>query len=98
MATYMLSQIKIHDREKYKGYVEGFDWDHFRGLGGECLIFDDTRDILEGEAVPGRVILLKFPNREALDIWYSSEEYKKIRSIRWESSQSNTTLHEEFEF
>jgi uncharacterized protein (DUF1330 family) len=98
MAVYLMGLIDIHDPETYQGYADGFDWEHFHGLGGECLIVDDAPEVIEGDWSHGRLVLLRFPSREVLQTWYDSEEYGRVRGIRWANATSSLSVHPEVVF
>lgn len=95
MAHYLMGLMRIHDPVGYQAYVDGFDWAHLRRLGGEVLIVDDTAEVLEGEWTLGRIVLIRFPSREAAKQWYDSDEYGRVRGFRWRYASSIVSMHPE---
>jgi len=98
MPVYLMALIDIHNREDYEAYSNGFDWDHFHGLGGQCLIVNDEPEVVEGDWDGRRLVLLRFPSRDALQTWYDSDEYGAVRGIRWAHATSSLTVHPELQF
>lgn len=62
---------------KVKPIVESF--------GGEYLIRTEKICSLHPKRNPQRVILIRFPSRQALDDCFSSEEYRKVMQYRIDS-------------
>lgn len=98
MAHYLMGLIRIHDPVAYQAYVDGFDWAHLQRQGGEVLIVDDAPEVLEGEWTLGRIVLIRFPSREAAKQWYDSDEYARVRGVRWRHATSIVSLHPEVKF
>ena len=48
--------------------------------------------VIEGDWPNKRNIVIKFPSREKAMEWYNSEEYKPIRQIRHDNSDSNSII------
>lgn len=62
---------------KVKPIVESF--------GGEYLIRTEKICSLHPKRNPQRVILIRFPSRQALDDCFASEEYQKVMQYRIDS-------------
>jgi len=93
MTAYIVAMIDIQDPQGYEQYGEAWDFRHFtEEYGGEFLIItDQPDDVLEG-AWAGRLVVMKFPDRDKARGWYDSPEYRDVRSIRWAYSTANMAL------
>ncbi len=81
MPAYIIVQLTIHDPETYDRYraetpalIERF--------GGRFVVRGGDPEVLEGEARPGRVVVLEFPDRERARRFYDSPEYRAILPLR----------------
>jgi uncharacterized protein (DUF1330 family) len=50
--------------------------------GGEYLARGGATEVLEGDWVPSRVVLLKFPNMGAAKAFLDDPEYAPLKSLR----------------
>jgi uncharacterized protein (DUF1330 family) len=86
--VYVIAQIEIHDRAKYREYEKGFG-EIFAKYEGEGVGFSEDPTVVEGEWPYTRTVLLRFPSEEALFAWYHSPEYQELAENRWASSTAN---------
>lgn len=91
MSTYFIAQIRIHDREKYKQYEDGFDA-IFAQHQGEVVVVDDSPTILEGMWPYTRTVVIRFRNNEEARRWYDSAEYQELMQHRHLASEANIVL------
>lgn len=77
MATYVLAQMTVHDRERYERYAAAF-WATLAPFDGRLLAAQDRPDVVEGEWPYERVVLIEFSSREEAQRWASSEAYQAI--------------------
>jgi uncharacterized protein (DUF1330 family) len=91
MSCYFIAQIKIHDREEYRKYEEGFD-EIFGKYKGMVVLVDEAPVVLEGEWPYTRTVMLRFPSEEEAKRWYESPEYKKLAAHRHRASAANIVL------
>lgn len=84
MSCYFLVDTFI-DKEKGRGMYD----EYIRkvkpiveSFGGEYLIRTEKICSLHPKRNPQRVILIRFPSREALDNCFESEEYRKVMQYR----------------
>jgi len=82
MTVYALAQLRIHDAERYRRYMNNFVARYaevFGKFGGKLLAADDAPRVLEGEWWDrNKVVLMEFPDVEAFTAWASSPEYNEI--------------------
>ena len=91
MAAYLIVQLTIHDPETYDRYraqtpavIERF--------GGRFVVRGGDPEVLEGEARPGRVVVVEFPSRERAQRFYESLEYQAILPLRLAASTGSAVL------
>ncbi|MFX1538142.1 MAG: DUF1330 domain-containing protein [Promethearchaeota archaeon] len=91
MRGYFIAQIKIHDFEEYKKYLEGTDA-VLKKYKGDVLVVDENPVILEGEWFYSRVVIIRFPSVEAAEKWYHSPEYREIVRYRHNASKADAII------
>ncbi len=85
MTVYAIALLKIHDRDGYRQYEQGF-MEIFSRSPGRLLAVDDVPNVVEGEWPWTRTVLLEFPDQDALDTWYRSDDYQALVQHRFRSS------------
>lgn len=91
MSAYFVARIAIHDPVTYARYLDGTD-EPLARYGGEVLAVDDEPEVLEGAWPAGRVVVIRFPDREALRSWYESPEYSAVSPLRWRSAVTEAAV------
>ena len=93
MAAYVLVDIEVTDQETYDDYrrqvpplVEKY--------GGKYLVRGGNLEILEGDWLPKRLIVLEFPSVEKAKEFYGSEEYRPLKALRIKATNSKMVLVE----
>lgn len=87
MSCYFLVDTYI-DQDKGRGLYD--EYIHkvkpiVESFGGEYLIRTEKISSLHPKRNPQRVILIRFPSRQALEKCFSSEEYRKVMQYRIDS-------------
>jgi len=81
MAAYIHADIEVTDPTAYETYRQ-----HVPALiaahGGRYLVRGGAVEVLEGDRVPRRQVILEFPDMARLKAFYTSPEYKKLIAIR----------------
>ena len=95
MAGYMVGLGRIHDHERFAQYLEGVV-PTVLAHGGEPLVVDDPAETLEGEASFPRLVVLRFPSKDAARAWHESPEYQEVAQHRLASSDHVLYVAEEF--
>jgi uncharacterized protein (DUF1330 family) len=90
-SVFFVATIRIHDHARYQRYLDAYD-EAFAGIGGEVLAVDDAPVRLEGSPLPGRIVLIRFPDRAAFDSWYGSAAYRRIVVHRHAASETDALL------
>lgn len=91
MSSYFIAQIRIHDREEYHRYEQGFD-EIFAQYNAEVVVVDDHPTILEGQWPYTRAVIIRFPNEGEARRWYDSAEYQTLAQHRLRASQADIIL------
>ncbi len=77
MSAFVVGHIEVRDEEGFGAYAE-------KGLkivaaaGGELALSGTFARALSGEHDRSTFVLLKFPDQEAVDKWYYSEDYQAL--------------------
>lgn len=83
-SAYLVFLADIKDRKRFlEGYAP-FAPDVVRAHGGEFLIRASQADteLLEGAHLPGSLIVVEFPDAEALRKFWTSDAYRRLSEIR----------------
>jgi uncharacterized protein (DUF1330 family) len=91
MSAYIIALIKIHDREEYNKYQEGFR-EIFSQYNGELLVVEETPTLLEGEWPYTRTVMIRFSDENEAKRWYQSDQYQALAQYRFRASRSNLIL------
>jgi uncharacterized protein (DUF1330 family) len=79
--AYVIYQGEITDPEKYEQY-KPLAAAAIEAAGGRYVVRAGHTEPLEGEAPPGRTVVLEFPTRQAAVDWYNSADYVSARELR----------------
>ena len=96
MTAYLIVDTKIKDEEAYEEYkirakpiVESY--------GGEYLARGGFTTVSENELwTPTRLVVVRFPSREAAENFLSSDEYSPVKAIRHKHAQTTMTIVDGF--
>lgn len=81
-AYYVVVDVRIDDAEEYKKYMSAAKPIAER-YGGEYLVRGGDFRIMEGDYFqPRRLVIIRFPDREACEAFYHSPDYQQARQIR----------------
>lgn len=96
MGCYFIVDTYI-DKEKGRGKYD----DYIRkvkpiieSFGGEYLVRTEKISSLHPKRNPQRIIIIRFPSRQALDACFSSESYQKIMHERIDSVEARAIIVE----
>jgi uncharacterized protein (DUF1330 family) len=96
MTVYGIATIRIEDRTEFKLYQRGF-MEIFRKFDGELLAVDEAPSLKEGEWPYTRTVIASFPDRDAMDRWYHSDEYRALTQHRFRASSGNFVVVQGFD-
>ncbi|MCI4066210.1 DUF1330 domain-containing protein [Micromonospora sp. R77] len=82
MPAYVVSEVEVIEPELFRRYRE-LAAASIGAHGGRYLARGAEPDVVEGEPLPGRrIVIVEFPDRESLYRWYRSAEYAEALSVR----------------
>jgi uncharacterized protein (DUF1330 family) len=93
MAGYVIAEVEVHDPEAYEAYRSGV-LATLQPFGGQFLVRGGNVELLEGEGVPRRLVIIEFPSVERARDWYTSPAYREILPIRFRHAESRLLLVE----
>ena len=91
MAIYLILDNEIHDIEKYEAYKAAVPAIVARH-GGEYLARDGKFDVLVGNWTPSRIVIFRWPHREALDAFQNDPDYQPWKALRESVATTNNLL------
>jgi len=94
MAAYLIvDQLEVTDPDTMKEYAKGVAAT-VAAHGGRMLVRGGAFEVVEGDWTPRRVIVLEFPDMDALKAWYDGPDYAGLKKMRLASSRSNAVMVE----
>ena len=96
MTAYLIVDTEINDEEAYEEYkirakpiVESY--------GGEYLVRGGQTTVSENELwTPTRLVVVRFPSREAAENFLSCDEYAPVKTIRHKHAKTSMTIVDGF--
>ena len=80
-SAYILANVTVTNPTQYEEYRK-LSTLAMQAYGAEPCVRGGAVKVLEGDWTPERVVLLKFPSREAAQAFYDSAEYTRARQAR----------------
>jgi uncharacterized protein (DUF1330 family) len=80
-SAYIFANVTVTDPAQYEDYRK-FSSQAMQVHGAEVCVRGGAVSVLEGDWAPERVVLLKFPSRDAAQAFYDSPEYGRARQAR----------------
>ena len=90
---YMVAHLDVHDPagfEKYRDKVVAT----VKQYEGSYLVRGGEMEMVEGEALPPRTVILEFPSVEQAKTWYNSPEYQEIIGLRLSAATGSAQIVE----
>ena len=81
MAAYLIYQAEVTDEDQYAKYMAKTG-PSIAAVGGRFVVRGGDVVALEGDAPPGRTVVVEFPTMEVALEWYRGDEYTQIRQLR----------------
>ncbi|WP_263357556.1 DUF1330 domain-containing protein [Acidicapsa ligni] len=88
MPGYFVINLKVTNRQKIEEYSDEVAV-LVEQYGGHYLVRGGAYDILEGEWDADRVVVVEFPNVEAVKSFHASGQYARLHQICTEGAKSN---------
>lgn len=93
MAAYVIVDIEVTDPVRYEEY-KLLAAPTVAAFGGQYVVRGGAAVTLEGDWVPGRVVVLEFPTAERAREWWASEMYRPAKQLRHASAETEMILVE----
>jgi len=81
MTAYVILDVEIHDIEPYMQYMASVK-PLIEQYGGRYLVRGGEFEVIEGDYQPARLVLLEFPDLEAIEDFYQSPGYRALKQLR----------------
>lgn len=79
---YLIVDVRIDDAEEYKKYMEAAK-PAAEKFGAEYLVRGGEFQVFEGDYFqPRRMVVVKFPSKQACEDFYNSDEYQAAKAYR----------------
>jgi uncharacterized protein (DUF1330 family) len=93
MSAFVIVEIAIHSKEKYREYIE-LAPPSIAIYGGKYIARGGKTVSLEGNWEPERMVILSFPTVKNAEDWWNSEEYAAAKAIRHLTATSKMIILE----
>lgn len=87
MAAYVIVGVNVTDPEAYKEYSSQVPAT-LEPYGGRFLVRGGAFEVLEGDWVAPRTVVIEFPSVERAVAWHESDVYQAILPIREQNAQT----------
>src|SRR5690242_14645032 len=91
MPAYVIVDVQIHDPEVYAEY-KSLTPAAIAAYGGRFVVRGGATQTLEGDWVPGRIVVLEFESVERANEWWASAEYAPAKALRQRSATTRMIL------
>ena len=91
MVAYVINEIVVTEPERFQAYADQVPAILVR-YGGAYVVRGGAPERVDGPEPPHRLVVLRFPSREAARAWRGSPEYLAILPIREATSTSRVYI------
>ncbi|NBS97558.1 MAG: DUF1330 domain-containing protein [Betaproteobacteria bacterium] len=81
MSAYLIADVKVSNPEQYVGY-QALTPTAIAAGGGEFVVRGGQTEVIEGDWIPNRVVVIRFPDMDTARKFYDSELYLAARAAR----------------
>ncbi|WP_333818894.1 DUF1330 domain-containing protein [Ohtaekwangia sp.] len=96
MKAYIIVDVNITDPALYEDYKK-LTPGSLIPYEGKFIVRGGMTETLEGDWIPGRIVILEFPSVEKARAWWSSDTYAPAKALRQSASITRMILAEGFE-
>jgi uncharacterized protein (DUF1330 family) len=94
LAAFLIVEINgVRDEATYALYREEVSA-NLAAAGGQYLVRGGEVEVLEGNWMPGRVVVVRFDSIQAARDWWISPAYAELKSMRQRSTNTNMVIVE----
>lgn len=87
MSAYLIAEVEVTDPAGFADYSRDVAAT-VTARGGRYLVRGGAASLLEGERPPKRVVVIEFPDADALNAWYRSPEYAPLIALRQRTARA----------
>jgi uncharacterized protein (DUF1330 family) len=91
MPAYVIGDIHITDSPTFRAYVP-VALATIARHGGRVVAGGNKVELLDGEPIPERIVIIEFPDADAAHRWYQSDEYQAALKVRLATSHGRVFL------
>ena len=91
MAAYIVVNVDVKEPAKYEEYKR-LVIPTIEAYGGRFLVRGGATEVLEGNWVPKRFVIVEFPTAAQAKAWWESAEYARPKAIRQAASDTEMIL------
>jgi uncharacterized protein (DUF1330 family) len=88
MPAYIVADLDVIDSENFEVYKQMVPAT-IEKFGGRYIVRGGNMEMLEGNWMPKRFVILEFPSVEKAKAWYDSDEYSTPKAVRQSCSKAN---------
>jgi uncharacterized protein (DUF1330 family) len=88
VSAYVIVDLAVSNASLYAQY-ESLVSATVEAYGGRYLAVGGRTERLEGDWLPGRLVILEFENLERIRQWFDSPEYKPVKELRHKAARTN---------
>jgi uncharacterized protein (DUF1330 family) len=96
MPAYVIYQGHVTDSERYEQY-KPLSGASIHASGGRLIVRGGDVSALEGDAPPGRTVVIEFPSTQAAVDWYNSADYVAARKVREGAAEARVYVIEGYD-
>ena len=93
MSAYVVVNVEVTNSSRYQDYVRQVNAS-VEAYGGRYLVRGGPTEVLEGNWVPHRFVVVEFPDRAHARSWWDSPEYASAKKVRQESAKTDMVIVE----
>jgi len=93
MSAYVIVDIDVFNPEEYQEYIKRAPAT-VEMYGGKYLARGGRTEVLEGNWIPKRLVILEFESVEQAKAWLESPEYQPTRQMRHRTARTNMVVIE----
>ena len=91
MAAYVIVDIEVLEPVEYEEYKK-LAAPSLGAYGGRYVVRGGATEVLEGDWIPNRLVLLEFPTVTQAQAWCASPEYSVAKAIRQRTARTSMVL------
>ncbi len=91
MSVYLIVNDSVTNEDSLSAYFAAVG-DTLKGRDIDVLVSTRAADTVEGDPAGSRVVVMRFPDRDAFHDWYDSAEYQAIIGLRLNATDGFAVL------